>query len=274
MLGRLPEPRRPFIRVVALQALGCNRRRPRALSIGNSNRARQPLWTRRHLLYARDLLGHTVGLLQQRKFLPVQHARLPRSQSLVRYSGKTRSRKPHDQEPGCLAHSADLLISPLADGDFKPGSVLFVANDRYLCGKSPTILQLHPLRPPTNVVGVHDAANLHHVGFGDTTFGMEHGVGELSVVSREQYSARCKIETSNGEESATQRSKVVSNCGPPFRIAQRGHNVARLVQHDVDEVFSHEPTTIDFNAIGARVRARTKFSDHPSVYANPARGNE
>ena len=103
---------------------------------------------------------------------------------------------------------------------------------------------------------------------------MRQSVGKFTVVRAQESAARVEVEPSNRDHAHSNRLQQLSDRWAPFRIAQRTHHAARLVQHDINERLWHQPITIDLDLRFACINPHTQLIDYPAIHFDAPLGDQ
>ncbi len=89
--------------------------------------------------------------------------------------------------------------------------------------------------------------------------------GEVAVVGEQQHSAGVEVEPPDRHQPHADVPDVVDDRGSSLRVAERAHDVLRLVQCDVDERLGLDAAAVHFHARAAGIGARAELGHHPTV---------
>ncbi len=216
----------------------------------------------------RELPGHPVGLFQGVELFTSERTDRSGGEPFCAHTGERHARKAHDREAGGLSHTANLLVSALFDGELEPGFVPFVAQEVRFGGKRGAIFERDAVAPSIEVLLLHDAAHLDHVGLRDGALRVQEAVRELAVVGREQRPRGGEVEASDRKKTGSQGREHAGDGGPTFGVTQRGNDAARLVADHVHGLFGHHALAVELDLVGAGIGARPELGHHSSVHAH------
>ena len=230
---------------------------------------REKLERRRH-----DLLGHAVRVLQLDELFAREVSPRPRTQALGVDAGEREPGETHDREPRRVAHAADLLVSPLVDRHLEPRLARFVTNHPHLRGGSLAIVELDAVHPALDVLLLHLAGDLDDVRLRNLAARVQEPLREVAVVGHQQDAAGVEVEASDGVHARGNAADQVLDRGPPFRVVQRRHHQARLVDDEVHQVFSDEPPSVDLDLVDAGVGTGPELGHHVPVHSHASAGDQ
>src|SRR5262249_39132120 len=184
------------------------------------------------------------------------------------------ARQAHHRKAGELAEAPHLPVAPFAQSDLEPGLVAFVAQALDLGRLRASALNLDALTEAGQGVVVDGAFDLGHVDLRHLALGVGERLRELTVVRAQERTAGVKVEAPYRHDARAGVFEQLANRGPPFRIAERADDAARLVQHQVHQLLGDNLGPIDLDAALARIHLRPQLPHHAPVDAHPPRPHD
>jgi len=200
-----------------------------------------------------------------------------------------------DMMSDLLEHPTDLPVSTFRQRDLVPGVITFT-NDldlrrqcRY-CKRSTAFSrpfaaspfrhrrfcwQLDSCAQPIELILAGLATHLHQVSFRDVRSRCGQLLHQVAVVSQQQQSLGVKVEPSDREDALADVPYQVHDSRASFRVADRGNELPRFVEHYVEVLFrSLDAFTVKSHVIGLKVSLGTEGSDGFTIYGDTSAGNE
>src|SRR5512146_694190 len=83
------------------------------------------------------------------------------------------------------------------------------------------------------------------------------------------------VEAANGEDTLADVANEVHDGGPAFGVADGGHKLPRLVEHDVEMLLrTLNASAIDTDVVGGEVGLGAEGGDDFAVYGDASAGDE
>jgi hypothetical protein len=136
--------------------------------------------------------------------------------------------------PDAFTHPSNLMVPPLADFDMQPG--LLGPSPQYLSPSGP-----HPLLPTTYATtkefqgrGPRNPVHFDFIPFGYVEPWMKQGVGQGTVVGKQQEPLGVKIQSPHGKEARPSFREEIQNRGAPSGVRGGGNESRRLVKQNIN----------------------------------------
>jgi hypothetical protein len=173
-----------------------------------------------------------------------------------------------------LEHFSNLPILALSERDFEPGVVPLLDRDYSARGEPGPAGQLKSFSQSIQGLPAGGRTNLGKIDFGKVCPGATDHSSEFTVIGKQNQTFRVVVQPADRIQSLPDSNKVRYFCSS-LRIRNGGHDLARLVEQDIDLLWkAAKEFSVDLYVIPARNSFRSELRHHLSVDGYPSLTDE
>ena len=171
--------------------------------------------------------------------------------------------------------AADMAIFSFIEHDFEP-RVTFALPQKaaILHAKKIAIVHADAIAQSAEQRCVGDRADLHVIRFIQMRLRRSDAGRPFGVVGKQQQSFAGFVETANRREPRRSFRQTRVDRFPAFLIRSRGHNAARLVEHEIDFRAGAKGGFVYFDAVFAGMRRCFRIAPQCTIQFHASRANQ
>ena len=170
-----------------------------------------------------------------------------------------------------LEHDADLLVASFDEPHFVPGIVAAARADAARRARCGVPLERNAGAELLFLFGCELAFRFDQVSLRHVAARGGDGVGELTVVGKQNETFAVIIEPAHGIDAAFHAVQEIENRGRALRVAGGADHAVGLVERDVDKVLGlADQLAVDLDVVALRVGFGTEFDDGLAIDGDAA----